>query len=113
MGEEGTYRILLDDEWTLEDLYQFSHTYEQVYFFFDAIGQELTDVAHERIIRAFEAFPWRGGYSAVNFYNQLSYTVARRRRLRIVAIKKTSPGFLDLALILVTAPGFRSEVQRG
>jgi hypothetical protein len=103
MADYGKYRIALDSDWTLEDLYKFPHTYEQVYFFYDAISRDSDEGIRERITNVFSAFPWHGGYSAVNFYNQLKYSAGRHRRPRIIAINKSSPGVLDLSLIVVTA----------
>ena len=73
----GNYSIWLDGEWTLEDLYIFPHTFEQVYFFFQSLSFSPSEslenerVDEERVEHAFAAFPWHGGYSAVNFYNAL------------------------------------------
>ena len=47
-------------------------------------------------MRAFRAFPWRGGWSAVGFYEQLRIAVPPKHRPRLVAIEYASPGFMDL-----------------
>jgi hypothetical protein len=88
----GSYTILMDGRWTLDDLYKFSHTYEQAYFALDAIVPSETEADNDRIERAFRAFPWRGGYSAVNFYNQLRYATPVGARPKIVSIQYASPG---------------------
>lgn len=92
------YQIPIDGRWSLEDLYRFPRAFEQVYFAFEAIGPSETQEAEERINRAFEAFPWRGGYSAVSFYNQLKYATPPRRRPSITRLQYASPGLIELYL---------------
>ncbi|TKV80092.1 hypothetical protein FDV58_17730 [Bradyrhizobium elkanii] len=99
----GVYSIQLDGRWSLEDLYRFPRTYEQAYFALEALVPSDSDIDYERVERAFSAFPWQGGYSAVNFYNQLKYATPLAGRPSIVAIQYASPGFINLALILEQA----------
>jgi hypothetical protein len=102
MPDYARYRIRLDEEWSLEDLYVFPRAYEQVYFFFSAFSMENGE-ERDRIERAFHAFPWQGGYSAVSFFNQLKYATPPELRPKIIAISKLSPGYFDLGLWLATA----------
>lgn len=97
------YRILMDERWSLDDLYVFPRAYEQVYFALEAITPSANSSDEERILRAFRAFPWRGGYSAINFYNQLKYATPLRYRPQIVAIQYASPGYMELLLFLEQA----------
>jgi hypothetical protein len=100
---QGTYPIHMDGRWTLEDLYKFPRTYEQAYFALDALIPSESQVDFERVDRAFKAFPWQGGYSAVNFYNQLKYATPIRARPEILSIEYASPGAITLTLILEQA----------
>lgn len=101
--EYGNYQIRMDGRWTLDDLYRFPRTYEQVYFALDALVPSETHADEERVARAFQAFPWQGGYSAVNFYNQLKFATPSEIRPRIASIQYASPGWLELSLILEQA----------
>jgi hypothetical protein len=96
------YQIPIGGKWTLEDLYIFPRAYEQCYFLYLALTPNTSVFEEERVLYAYEAFPWQGGYSAVNFYNQLKYAVPRRRRPRIVRIRYSSPGLIALAGLSVT-----------
>jgi hypothetical protein len=100
---QGAYPIHMDGRWTLEDLYKFPRTYEQAYFALDALIPSESQVDYERVDRAFKAFPWQGGYSAVNFYNQLKYATPIRARPEVVSIHYASPGAINLSLILEQA----------
>ncbi|HWD26627.1 MAG TPA: hypothetical protein VG387_05655, partial [Rhizomicrobium sp.] len=71
MADEEIFKIGLDGDWSLEDLYVFPRAFEQVYFAMYSLSTELGEFQAERVQRAYEIFPWQGGYSAVNFYNQL------------------------------------------
>jgi hypothetical protein len=98
--EFGRYSILIDERWTLEDLYVFPRTYEQVYFALDAISPTSNAASEGRVNRAFTAFPWRGGYSAVGFYNQLKWATPPRKRPTIERLRHSSPGSIDLIVNL-------------
>ncbi len=96
------YRVSIDGEWTLADLYRFPRTYLQLYSFFYVLRGEVP-VDLERREQAFRAHPWRGGYSAVNFYNDLGYLVPPSDRPRIQSIRFESPGWIDLGLAVGVA----------
>ncbi|MGC2775391.1 MAG: hypothetical protein WA418_07090 [Bradyrhizobium sp.] len=100
---QGTYPIHMDGRWTLEDLYKFPRTYEQAYFALDALIPSESQVDFDRVDRAFRAFPWQGGYSAVNFYNQLKYATPIGARPEVSSIQYASPGAITLSLILEQA----------
>ena len=101
--EESNYRIGIDGRWDLEDLYIFPRNYEQVYFLvFSLLPHEDEDI-QERIKYAYSGFPWRGGYSAVNFYNNLKYTTPRLHRPQVISIQYASPGWIELRLIQFVA----------
>ena len=101
--EEGTYRIPIGERWSLEDLYVFPRAYEQVYYLMCSLLPQEDYFAVERIVRAYSAFPWQGGYSAVNFYNQLKYVLPKRDRPFVVSLQFGSPGWIDLALLVGVA----------
>ncbi|MFT8809036.1 hypothetical protein [Gluconobacter sp.] len=98
-----SYKIFIDKRWSLEDLYKFPRAYEQVYFAFEAVLPSPDEVTDERIERAFRAFPWQGGYSAVSFYNQLKYATPPKRRPLIQKMQYASPGYIELLLNLPLA----------
>ena len=98
MSYYGEYPIFIDKRWSLEDLYKFPRAFEQVYFAYEAVLPAPDEQTDERIERAFRAFPWRGGYSAVSFYNQLKYATPPNKRPLIREIQYASPGHIELVL---------------
>jgi hypothetical protein len=103
MDSPSNFRISIEREWTLEDLYKFPRAFQQAYYFWDAISAEHDDDAAERIDRAFSILPWQGGYSAVVFFEQLKFSVPRRERPTITSIHYESPGWLELSLYITAA----------
>lgn len=103
VSQTETYTIHIEGDWSLEDLYVFPRTFEQVYFLVYSLMPDRDEEALERIRHAYRAFPWRGGYSAVNFYNQLKYVTPKKDRPQIASIHYASPGWLEVALILCVA----------
>ena len=100
---DNTYKIQMNGEWTLEDLYWLPHVYSQVYAFLYALNMPLTDYGDEKLYITFTAHPWLGGYSAVNFYSYLQNLVPRSDRPRVVSIQYGSLGLLELGLVVSIA----------
>ena len=48
-------------------------------------------------------YPWRGGYSAVNFYEALRHRVPKEDRPAIQSIRYESPGWIELGLVVAVA----------
>lgn len=107
----GDYAIFIDKRWSLEDLYKFPRAYEQVYFAYEAVLPAPDEQTNDRIESAFRAFPWRGGYSAVSFYNQLKHATKPRKRPVIKEIQYASPGHIELLLNLPLAIKIAASVS--
>lgn len=109
----GKTRFSLDGDWSLFDFSGFGREFEQVYALIHALQQpqSAANVADERVRRAFEAFPWRGGWSAVNFYESLRHSMPKRHRPRIVAIRYASPGYIELLVVLGVARAVSALVR--
>lgn len=96
--DQSSYRLLLNGNWQLADLYELPHAFDQCYAFIYCLDSELDTHDRERIDGAFVAYPWGGGYSYVNIYTALQNQIPWHHRPRIKAIQKASPGWLDLFL---------------
>jgi hypothetical protein len=101
------YRISIDGNWDLRDLYQFPHTYTQVYAVLYVFEEDLTTAQEMRRNHVFSRYPWRGGYSAVNFYNGLYYTMPLQDRPQIVSMQYASPGWIDIGAYVTIAMGIQ------
>jgi hypothetical protein len=107
-----TYTVHIAGEWSLEDLYVFPRTFEQVYFLVYSLLPDLDELAIERIDHAYRKFPWQGGYSAVNFYNQLKYATPKQDRPQIASIRYESPGWIEIGLLVAAAYAVERIVKR-
>lgn len=96
------YRIEIDGEWSLADFHEFPYAYTQAYsFLYALIVDELQE--DERLETTFSAYPWRGGYSAVNFFSYLYKLIPIRDRPQVISISYASPGWIELGLAVVVA----------
>lgn len=90
--------MLLNEDWELEDLYEFPHALSQCYAFVYCLDAPLEPRNRERINAALREYPWRGGYSYVNIYFVFRSQIPVIDRPKISSIQKASPGWLDLFL---------------
>ena len=100
----GDHRLEIDGEWGLLELSGFGRQYVQVYSILYALhfGADEED-PEDRTSHAFGAFPWTGGWSAVDFYDSLRIAVPPGHRPQIVAMEYASPGYIQLAVIVGVA----------
>lgn len=98
MKEADIYRVLMDERWELEDLYEFPHAYSQTHSFIYCFDTDLDPRNAERIDIALKSYPWRGGYSYVNIYTVLYQQIPELHRPKIKAIQYASPGWIDILL---------------
>ena len=111
--EVGRHRLNMDGKWDLLELSSFGRQYVQVYSILYALhfGADKDD-PDDRTHHAFGAFPWRGGWSAVGFYESLRVAIPRNHRPHVIAIEYASPGYIDLAVIPLVALGIEWTVDR-
>jgi len=98
-----SYKISVEGDWSLEDFYIFSRTFEQIYYFSCSLRNSDDPFKRERIERTYAGFPWQGGYSSVNFFNSLKYIVDNPDRPKIISILYSSPGWIELSLLIAGA----------
>jgi hypothetical protein len=88
----------MNERWELDDLYGFPHAYSQAHSFIYCFDSALDTRNAERINRALEEYPWRGGYSYVNIYIVLQHQIPVPHRPTIASIQYASPGWIDVLL---------------
>lgn len=101
--QRSSYKIEIEGTWSLRNFYDLPHIFEQVYAFNYAfvIANEVSDPG--KFMEIFSTYPWRGGYSTVNFYNSLNAQVPRSLRANVRSIHYASPGWIDLGVALPAA----------
>jgi hypothetical protein len=96
-------KLRLDGRWNLEELSEATRDYTQLYGFAYSLLPDLPLARIEEIDYIYGKFPWRGGYSTVNFFNQLFHKIPPRLRPEVERIQYASPGFIELSELLLVA----------
>jgi hypothetical protein len=102
ISPSGERRVLIDGRWGLPDMRRFSSLFGNAYSFLFALQND-GGTNSQRTKVLFNKYPWRGGFSAVNFFDQLEQLVPRAIRPEIDRMQKASPGFIDFRLDVVIA----------
>lgn len=98
-----TTQLELDGRWGLEELSDITKDYIQLYGFAYSLIPDLTQARNEEIDYIYGKFPWRGGFSTVNFFNQLFHKIPQGLRPEVKKIQYASPGFIELTELLAAA----------
>jgi len=96
-------KLRLDGRWNLEELSEATKDYTQLYGFAYSLLPDLPLARQEEIDYIYGKFPWKGGYSTVNFFNQLFHKIPPRLRPEVARIQYASPGFIELSELLLVA----------
>ena len=101
------YRLDMDGEWGLLELSGFGRQYVQVYSFYHVLtaAERGHELSLARLRWALHAFPWRGGWSSVDFFDALVRTVPRSHLPRLRRMRYSSPGFIEFTVGIIAAAG--------
>ena len=101
------YRLELDGDWGLWELSEFGRQYVQAYSFYHVLiaADRGNELCLYRLRWALHAFPWRGGWSSVDFFDALVRTVPRSHLPRVRRIQYSSPGFIEITVGIMAAAG--------
>ncbi len=100
--EVKNIKLYIDGRWQLTDLNVLTRVYIQLYGFFYSLDVA-DDYLEEEIQYIYGEYPWRGGYSAVNFYQSLFSKMPRAYKPEIKSIQYASPGFIELSQLVEVA----------
>lgn len=101
--EAKTTQLGLDGRWGLDELSDTTKDYIQLYGFAYSLIPDLPTARREEIDYIYGKFPWRGGYSTVNFFNQPFHKIPTKLRPEVQRIQYASPGFIELTELLIVA----------
>lgn len=95
--ELGIAMIGLDGDWELGTIGEAIRSYAQLYstacFLVGPTRMKIRPVSKST---GRYSYPWRGGYSSVNFFRSVHAQTPRRYRLRVLQIQYASPGGIEL-----------------
>lgn len=93
------YPIYIDKKWFFDDFSLVERVFTQLYAFIYNLENVGGLVAEERVQQAFVSYPWRGGFSAVHFYDSLRNAIPSIHEPRVSSFKFASPGAIKLELL--------------
>jgi len=96
-------KLHLDGRWKLEELSDATKEYTQLYGFAYSLLTDLPVARREEVEYIYGKFPWRGGFSTVNFFKQLFHKIPPKLRPEVQRIQYASPGFIELSELLLVA----------
>lgn len=101
----------IDGRWGIEDMRRFSDLIQDSYAFVYALSGKGPATTKQRMGALFHRYPWRGGYSSVNFFDDLYKIIPANERAEIRSIKYASPGTIQLQMDADVAALIRSFVD--
>lgn len=100
--EVDNLKLYIDGRWELTELNVLTRVYIQLYGLIYSLDVA-DDYLDNEIQYIFGKYPWRGGFSAVNFYQNLFAKMPREYKPTIKSIQYASPGFIELSQIVEVA----------
>lgn len=90
--------VHIDGRWGINDLRKFSDLVQDCYAFVFALKGRGTADTRDRVTELFQKYPWRGGFSSVNFFDDLYRLIPSAQRASISRIQYASPGTIELQM---------------
>ncbi|RMA60817.1 hypothetical protein C8C96_1840 [Acidovorax sp. 100] len=103
--------VSIDGRWDIEDMRRFSDLVQDSYAFVYALAGKGPASTKQKMGALFRRYPWRGGFSAVNFFDDLYKLIPANDRTEIKSIKYASPGDIQLRMDGDVATLIRSFVD--
>lgn len=100
----------IDGRWEVSDLKKFSDLVQDCYAFGYALLGATGAVSKREIERVFHKYPWRGGFSSVNFFRSLYKGIPGQDRAQIKSIEYASPGFVEFVVNETVADSIRDLI---
>ncbi|TXH06128.1 MAG: hypothetical protein E6R07_01155 [Nevskiaceae bacterium] len=90
--------VHIDGRWGINDLRKFSDLVQDSYAFVFALTRRKASATRTDISDLFRKYPWRGGFSSVNFFDDLYRAIPQPERASISSIQYASPGTIELEM---------------
>ena len=103
--------VSIDGRWGINDLRKFSDLVQDCYAFVFALTGRGTQKSLQQTEELFRKYPWRGGFSAVNFFDDLYGLIPLPEKASIQSIQYASPGTIQLNLNSEVASAIREIVD--
>lgn len=91
-----TRKVNIDGRWGIEDMSRFADLTQDSYAFVYALIGKGNTLTKRKMSELFGRYPWRGGFSSVNFFNDLYKLIPINERAEIRSIQYASPGTIHM-----------------
>ena len=105
------YRLTLNGGWEFLEWLDFGRQYVQVYSLVHALLKAIDDGHVSAKLTGSGVAPWRGGWSAANFFTTAIGSVDRQNKPRLSEIQYASPGYIELFLDEQSAQGTKRIID--
>lgn len=103
--------VHIDGRWGIEDLRRFSDLVQDAYAFVYALSGKGSGSTKQQMSMLFRKYPWRGGFSSVNFFDDLYKLIPESERAEVKRITYASPGTIELRMDSEVADSIRCFVE--
>lgn len=107
----ATRTVSIDGRWDIADMRRFSDLVQDSYAFVYALAGKGPASTNQKMEALFRRYPWRGGFSSVNFFDDLYKLIPANDRAEIKSIQYASPGTIKLRMDGDVATLIRSFVE--
>lgn len=104
---QKTRSVHIDGRWGIDDLRRFSDLVQDCYAFVYALTGRGSGGTKQRMAELFHRYPWRGGFSSVNFFDALYGLIPNKDKASITRIQYASPGTIELHML----PGIAATIR--
>ncbi|MDR7377644.1 hypothetical protein J2X19_002323 [Rhodoferax ferrireducens] len=103
--------VQIDGRWGIDDLRKFSDLVQDAYAFVYALSGIGAASTKQKMGILFRKYPWRGGFSSVNFFDDLYSIIPSGERAQVRKIQYASPGTIQLKMDGTVAASIRDFVS--
>jgi flagellin-specific chaperone FliS len=93
----SNFSIQIDSEWYFDDFSELERKFSQVYSFIYSLIK-LNTGSVNKMQAVYKQFPWKGGFSSVNFFEQIRTAIPSYHEVRVSKLQYASPGAITLTL---------------
>lgn len=100
----------IDGRWGIGDLRKFSDLVEDCYGFGLALQGSFGAYSQSKVTELFQKYPWRGGFSSLNFFSELCTNIPIEKRAEVSKIQYASPGEIEFSMDGLVADSIRELI---
>jgi len=109
-ADQSRVTIGIDGRWDIRDLEEFPQALAGPYAFLHSLMRTPREHA-AMVMNMFRRYPWRGGFSTVNFYRDLYKSIPAPERVIVRKMEYASPGVFELTAARDVIDALHQEIE--